>query len=84
MKIRQILDAKIQPELVLKLTVNIALDLVVCGLLLGGIIGVVGFWRIKRPAKHRAVIGAFTGFFLSIFGVMALLIFAELYKFLDM
>ncbi|MBK9584394.1 MAG: hypothetical protein KA099_03090 [Alphaproteobacteria bacterium] len=82
MKVKDLLNSKIEPEVVLKWTLNLSLELVVCGLLLGGIIGVLFFWRVGRPAKHRAVIGAFTGFFLSIFGVLALLIFAELYQFL--
>lgn len=84
MKVKDLLNSKIEPEVVMKWTLNLSLELVVCGLLLGGIVGVVFFWRVNRPMKHRAVIGAFTGFFLSIFGVLALLIFAELYQFLAM
>ena len=84
MKVKDLLNSKIEPEVVMKWTLNLSLELVVCGLLLGGIVGAVFFWRVNRPMKHRAVIGAFTGFFLSIFGVLALLIFAELYQFLAM
>lgn len=84
MKVKDLLNSKIEPEVVMKWTLNLSLELVVCGLLLGGIVGAVFFWRVNRPIKHRAVIGAFTGFFLSIFGVLALLIFAELYQFLAM
>lgn len=82
MKVKELLNSRIEPEVLLKWTLNLSLELVVCGLLLGGIVGAVFFWRIDRPVKHRAVIGAFTGFFLSIFGVLGLLIFAELYQFL--
>ena len=84
MKVKDLLNSKIEPEVVMKWTLNLSLELVVCGLLLGGIVGAVFFWRVNRPMKHRAVISAFTGFFLSIFGVLALLIFAELYQFLAM
>ncbi|MCL4679180.1 MAG: hypothetical protein KJ017_11385 [Alphaproteobacteria bacterium] len=81
---RDIVQSKIDPELVFYWTYNLSLELVVMGILLGAFIGAVFFWRVKRPARHRAVIGAFVGFYLSIFGVVALFVLAEAYQILSM
>ena len=76
------LDSKQDPELLYKWVMNVSLELVVSGILLGGVVGVLVFWRKRTPVKQRAVIGAFAGFFVSIFGVVALLVIAEALKFL--
>lgn len=81
---RDIIDAKIDPALFFSWAYELALELVVTGILLGALIGVLFFWRVGRPIRHRAVIGAFVGFYLSIFGVVALFLFAEAYHFLSM
>ena len=81
---RDIIEANLDPKVLFDLAYNLSLELVVSGIVLGGVIGAVFFMRIKRPLKHRAVIGAFLGFYLSIVVVVALFFFAEAYKFLSM
>lgn len=81
---RELIDAKIDPALLIAWTYSLALEIVVLGIFFGAFIGAVFFWRIKRPARHRAVIGGFIGFYMSICGVIALFVLAELYQFLSM
>lgn len=81
---RDIINAQIDPAILFSWAYNLSLELVVTGILLGAFVGAVFFWRVNRPARHRAVIGAFVGFYLSIFAVVALFVLAEAYQILSM
>ena len=77
-----ILDIKQDPDALFHWLMAIALEIVVVGMLIGALIGVVTFWRKQMPPKQRAVIGAFAGFFISIAGVVVLLICSEALRYL--
>ena len=77
-----ILDIKQDPDALFQWLMATALEFVIIGMILGALVGVVTFWRKQMPPKQRAVIGAFAGFFVSIAGLVALLICSEALRYL--
>lgn len=77
-------DLDKHPEYLIDWVLNFSLDFVVSCMLLGGVVAILFFSRKNPSLKQRAVLGAFAGFFISLFALVALLALAELFRFLSL